>query len=164
MIQRTIQLPQATLIAQHTGFAGSMLTASGSVSGKGGSGGSFSVYYSVTELRNVEITISVMSETHKGMAVVGIPKGKRKPRRFPTVATELHAPRSLVLRGWGLAAPPNPTRLRSNDSDPGQIGFTLSSADWNRRREQLFEQYMASVREVIVVDFPDGIGCEMLGA
>jgi hypothetical protein len=53
MSERMIELPQATLIAERTGFACSVLTASGEISGSGGSGGAFSDYYSVTELKDV---------------------------------------------------------------------------------------------------------------
>ena len=39
----------------------------------------------------------------------------------------------------------------------GALRISLSSADWNRDRKKLFEQYLDSVRHLVVVEFPFGI-------
>ena len=52
MREQIISLPQATLIAEHIGFAGTLLSQSEEVSGGSGSGGAFSVYHSFTELKD----------------------------------------------------------------------------------------------------------------
>jgi hypothetical protein len=162
MIERTFELDQATLIAEHTGFAGSFLGPGGTaLTGKGGDGGAFSIYYTVTELKQVRVTLRLFGGAHKHLAVEGIPRGKRKPRRFPSTANEAHAPRSLVLRGWGHPAPPNPEKVsRKSDAEPAALGFTLTSADWNRNRADRFERYVTSLAADLVVDFPSGAGCD----